>query len=56
MDEMVSDHQNDIKDFEDAQKNLPTGELKTWVDNTLPVLRQHHIQAQTIQDQLKNKK
>lgn len=56
MNEMVRDHENDIKDFEDAQKNLPTGELKTWVDNTLPVLRQHHIQAQTIQDQLKNQK
>lgn len=56
IDDMVSDHKNDVDKFEDAQKNLPSGELKTWVDNTLPVLRQHLIRAQTIQDQLKNSK
>lgn len=56
IDDMVSDHKDDVDDFEDAQKNLPSGELKTWVDNTLPVLRQHLIRAQTIQDQLKNSK
>jgi putative membrane protein len=56
IDDMVSDHKDDVDDFEDAQKNLPSGELKTWVDNTLPVLRQHLIRAQTIQDQMKNSK
>jgi putative membrane protein len=56
IDKMVDDHKSDIDDFEDAQKNLPSGELRTWVENTLPVLRQHLTQAQTIQDQLKNQK
>jgi putative membrane protein len=56
IDDMVSDHKEDVDEFEDAQNNLPSGELKTWVDNTLPVLRQHLIRAQTIQDQLKNSK
>lgn len=56
IDKMVQDHKEDVEDFEEAQKSLPSGELKTWVDNTLPVLRQHLIQAETIQEQLKNKK
>lgn len=54
MDEMVDDHKEDINDFEDAQRNLPSGDLKTWVDDTLPVLRQHLAQAETIRDQLNN--
>lgn len=56
IDKMVQAHKDDIDEFEQAQKNLPTGELRTWVENTLPVLRTHHTQAQTIQDQLKNNK
>lgn len=56
IDEMVSDHKDDVEDFEEAQKKLPSGELKTWVENTLPVLRQHLIQAETLQEQLKNQK
>lgn len=56
IDKMVQDHKEDVDDFEEAQKSLPSGELKTWVDNTLPVLRQHLIQAETLQEQLKNKK
>lgn len=50
---MVQQHKDDIDDFEEAQNNLPSGELRTWVENTLPVLRQHLIQAETIQNQLK---
>jgi putative membrane protein len=56
IDKMVQDHKDDVSKFEDAQKNLPSGELRTWVENTLPVLRQHQIQAETLQDQLKNQK
>jgi putative membrane protein len=56
IDEMVRDHKDDVEDFEDAQKNLPSGELRTWVENTLPVLRQHLIQAETLQEQLKDQK
>ena len=56
IDAMVRDHKDDVEDFEDAQKNLPSGELRTWVENTLPVLRQHLIQAETLQEQLKNQK
>lgn len=53
MSEMADDHQSDVNEFEDAQKNLPAGELKTWVDNTLPVLRNHLQQAKSLNDQLK---
>lgn len=56
IDKMVQDHKDEVNDFEEAQKNLPAGELRTWVENTLPVLRQHLLQAETIQEQLKNQK
>jgi putative membrane protein len=54
IDNIVQAHKDDIDEFEEAQKNLPDGELRIWVENTLPVLRQHLIQAETIQEQLKN--
>lgn len=56
IDKMVNDHKDNVNKFEDAQKNLPSGELRTWVENTLPVLRQHLIQAETLQETLKNQK
>lgn len=56
IDKMVNDHKDDIDELEDAQKNLPSGELRTWVENTLPVIRQHYTQVQTIQETLKNQK
>lgn len=53
MTEMVNDHKDDVDDFETAQKNLPASEIKTWVDNTLPVLRNHVQQAESLRDQIK---
>jgi putative membrane protein len=51
---MVDDHQKDVKEFEDAQEKISTPELKTWVDNTLPVLRKHLSAIQDIQQKMKN--
>lgn len=53
MDLMVKDHKTDISEFEDAQRNVKDPALKNWIDNTLPVLRQHLSKAETIQKQLK---
>lgn len=52
MDLMVKDHKKDVSDFEEAQKNVTDPALKGWIDNTLPVLRQHLSRAQGIQSQL----
>lgn len=54
VDFLVDEHEEDIEDFEKAQTSLPESELKTWVSNTLPVLRKHLAEAKYIQKQLKN--
>jgi putative membrane protein len=51
---MVDDHQKDVKEFEDAQEKISTPDLKTWVENTLPVLRKHLSAIQDIQQKMKN--
>ena len=54
VDFLVDNHKSDIDDFEKAQANLPEGDLKMWVSNTLPVLRKHLAEAKYVQQQLKN--
>jgi putative membrane protein len=39
--DMIEDHKEDIKVFEEAAKNLNDPELKTFATITLPVLRKH---------------
>ena len=39
--QMVDDHTSTIKAFEDESKNGTDADLKTWVDKTLPALRDH---------------
>jgi putative membrane protein len=41
LDQMEKEHKNMIDDFEDAQKDVKDGELKAWIDKTLPTLRAH---------------
>ena len=45
-------HQQSIERFERMQQNVENQELSQWIDNTLPILRQHLEQAQQIQEQL----
>lgn len=52
LDMMVEGHEDAIDKFEDAQKNLSgQQQLKSWVDNTLPVLRRHLEKAKQLKDQ-----
>jgi putative membrane protein len=46
LDQMEKAHKKLIDDFEDGQKDVKDGELKAWVDKTLPTLKGHldHIQ------------
>ncbi len=53
MDMMVKDHKKDVSDFETAQKNVTDPSLKSWIDKTLPVLKQHLAKAENVQKQLK---
>lgn len=56
IDMMVKDHKDDIAEFEKAENNVINSDLKQWITATLPILRKHLTDAQSIQDQLKNKK
>jgi putative membrane protein len=51
--EMVDDHEKDIRMFEDASGKVNDAEVKTFVDNTLPKLRNHLDSAKAIQKMLK---
>lgn len=53
IDEMVEDHEKDVKLFEDASKNLKDSELKAFVDKTLPTLRTHLEHSKAVKDKLK---
>ena len=39
VDDMIEDHQRDIKEFEEAVKNLKDPQLKTFATETLPTLK-----------------
>jgi putative membrane protein len=51
--EMIDKHRQGIADFE-RQQNTATGELKQFIDKTLPVMREHLQKAETLQTQLDN--
>ena len=50
---MVKDHQEDIKEFEEASKKVTDTDVKSFIDNTLPTLRTHLDSAKAIQKRLK---
>lgn len=52
MDVMLKDHKKDIKEFEDAIKEVKDNEIRAWVQQTLPVLKEHYEMAQIIEDNL----
>jgi putative membrane protein len=51
--EMIDKHRQGISDFESQQINA-TGELKQFIDKTLPVMREHLQKAEELQKQLEN--
>jgi len=44
----IKAHQEDIKKFEKASKDVKDPQLKAWVDKTLPHLREHLAMAQKL--------
>ncbi len=53
IEDMVKDHEKDVKLFGDASKNLKDTDLKAFVDKTLPTLRSHLEHAKSVKDKLK---
>jgi putative membrane protein len=53
MDAMVKDHDKDVKEFEDASKSARDADLKSWIDKTLPVLKEHQKMAHDIKGKVK---
>jgi putative membrane protein len=46
MRDMVNDHEHDVALFAQQAKATKDADLKTWIENTLPVLRRHEQMAQ----------
>lgn len=53
MDEMVKDHDKDVKEFEEASKKAKDADLRAWIDKTLPVLKEHQKMAHDIKSKMK---
>src|ERR1700712_513332 len=50
---MIDDHKEDIKEFEDAAKNCKDADLKAFAVKTLPTLKMHLDAIQKIYDSMK---
>jgi putative membrane protein len=48
MDDMLADHKKVVDLFEDQQKNATDGDLKAWIDKTLPTLKAHLDHAKNL--------
>ena len=47
--QMIEDHTDTIKLFEEASKNVADADVKKFADSTLPTLREHLATAQGLQ-------
>ena len=52
MDEMVSDHEEDIEEFEDYVESAQDPDLRNFAEQTLPTLREHLELARQTQEQV----
>jgi putative membrane protein len=52
MDEMVSDHEDDVAAFEDYVENAQAPALRTFAEETLPTLKEHLELAKETQEQV----
>lgn len=53
MDDMVKDHETDVKEFEKASKSAKDADLKAWATKTLPTLQEHLKMAKDTQKKVK---
>ena len=52
MDGMVQDHQQDVKEFQEASQNVQDPDVKQWAGKTLPTLQKHLELAQQVDSKL----
>lgn len=50
IDEMVDDHEKDVKEFRDAAKDAKDPDLRAWAQKTLPVLEEHLNMAKDLKN------
>lgn len=53
-DDMVEDHEQDVKEFKDAQKKVKDPEIRAWVIKTVPTLEHHLTMAKQMQAQVRH--
>ncbi len=53
IDDMVKDHETDVKEFENASKSAKDADLKAWATKTLPTLKEHLRLAKDAQKKVK---
>ncbi len=53
MDQMIRDHESVVKAFEKASTSATDPDLKGWVVQTLPILKDHLTTAKQIASKLK---
>src|SRR5262249_7608764 len=53
MDDMVSDHKDDVKKFQKQADKGKDADLKKWAGQTLPTLKEHLQLAQSTDQQVK---
>jgi putative membrane protein len=51
--QMVQNHRSGIQKYETAQRDVTNADLKNYISSTLPTLRQHLEQAETLQKDMK---
>jgi putative membrane protein len=54
--DMAKDHRTDVKEFQNAAKDLTDPDLRAWAQKTLPVLEQHLGMAENMETTVKNEK
>ena len=54
MDDMVDDHQKDVREFRSMSKSAKDADLKAFAASTLPTLEQHLQMAKTTESAVKN--
>jgi len=52
--DMVEDHEDDVKEFRKASQNLKDPELRAWASKTLPVLEEHLTMAKSMNAKAKH--
>ncbi|WP_169927603.1 DUF4142 domain-containing protein [Labilithrix luteola] len=48
-DDMVEDHEQDVKEFKEAEQKVKDPELRAWIKKTLPTLEHHLAMAKEMQ-------